>query len=139
MNYYFIALSDDALSVGGRVFLFDHVFKENVSQEAVYNKAALPIVKVGMKEVPKMKSRERLGKITSNNQYRANHLTLVFPLRMCCPDITARYLLTVKPPPVKRTRWREFTETPPSAELRLVSSTIFSTIFTGASTKYGSF
>ena len=42
---------DDALSVGGRVFLFDHVFKENVSQEQVYNQAALPIVKVreGMK------------------------------------------------------------------------------------------
>jgi len=37
--------SDDALSVGGRVFLFDHVFKENVQQEAVYNQAALPIVK----------------------------------------------------------------------------------------------
>jgi len=37
--------SDDALSVGGRVFLFDHVFKENVTQEQVYNKAALPIVK----------------------------------------------------------------------------------------------
>jgi len=37
--------SDDALSVGGRVFLFDHVFKENVSQEQVYNQAALPIVK----------------------------------------------------------------------------------------------
>ena len=39
-------LSDDALSVGGRVFLFDHVFKENVTQEQVYNNAALPIVRV---------------------------------------------------------------------------------------------
>ena len=49
--YWLLFFLDDALSVGGRVFLFDHVFKENVSQEQVYNQAALPIVKVreGMK------------------------------------------------------------------------------------------
>ena len=63
MNSHFIALSDDALSVGGRVFLFDHVFKENVSQEAVYNKAALPIVKVGMKEaLTEVKKQKKIGK-----------------------------------------------------------------------------
>jgi len=37
--------SEDALSIGGKVYVFDKVFKPNATQDKVYTESALPIVK----------------------------------------------------------------------------------------------
>lgn len=37
--------TDDSISIGGKVYVYDKVFKANATQESVYNTAAKPIVK----------------------------------------------------------------------------------------------
>lgn len=37
--------SEDALSIAGKVYMFDKVFKPNATQDKVYNESAKPIVK----------------------------------------------------------------------------------------------